>query len=32
VGAAIVDTVIDKEGDSALNPEGGALEAEPADS
>jgi len=32
VGAAIVDTVIDKEGDSALNPEGGALEAEPAGS
>jgi len=32
VGAAIVDTVIDKEGDSALDPEGGDLEAEPAGS
>ena len=32
VGAAIVDTVIDKEGDPALDPEGGDLEAEPAGS
>jgi len=32
VGAAIVDTVIDKEGDPALNPEDGDLEAEPAGS
>ena len=35
VGAAIVDTVIDKEGDSALDADGtgpGGLEAEPAGS
>ena len=32
VGAAIVDTVIDKESDPALDPEGGDLEAEPAGS